>query len=394
MTTSAWESTTSRRWWQDFWAENDRCLYGNAVTAADTIDDLPVFPAFTTDRPRIPVLVELGEDWIIDRMGAAYHRFIQDFAYQQQVRQACTKKLMADIGFYLKPKVDSSSLLHGSVYGNPIEYPKDTTPWFEHIVHGPEDMKALLTRLEKIDISQAGLVPWYASCYKQLNRPYRWRILHDSTAMHGPGTILSFLCSTTDLAYYLYDVPDLLLALLECIGEITVAYSRTVRRLTGAPATGVSLFDDVAGLISPHHFERFFLPVYEKIYGELAPGPDDDRFYHNDAKVAHLLGFLSNLGVNGINPDPETDPALIRRELPEAIIYGCMPPLLLKDGSPEEVMIAARRSIELVGEGGGFVLTTAGSISMGTPYANLKALCEAAQRYGRYENGALMHVPK
>jgi uroporphyrinogen decarboxylase len=203
---------------------------------------------------------------------------------------------------------------------------------------------------------------------------------------------LNFLCSTTDLAFYLYDIPDLMLALLECIGEITVTYSHAVRQLTGAPATGVSLFDDVVGQISPRHFERFFLPVYEKIYGELAPGPDDDRFYHNDAKVAHLLRFLRHLGVNGINPDPETDPALIRRELPEAIIYGCVPPLLLKDGSPEDVMMAARCSIELAGEGGGLVLTTAGSISMGTPYANLKALCEAAQRYGRYENGALLHV--
>jgi uroporphyrinogen decarboxylase len=392
MTTPGLSHAASAQWWLDFWAENDRCLFGDAVTAAETTDDWPVFPAFTADRPRVPVLVELGEDWIIERMGLSHRRYFQDFDYQQQVRRGCAEKLMADIGFHLKPKVDSSSLLHGSVYGNPIKYPQDSTPWLEHIVHSPEDIEPLIARMEKVDLARAGLVPWFASCYRELNRPYRWRILHDPTSVHGPGTILTFLCGITDMALYLYDAPDLLMALLELIGEVTVAYSRTVRRLTGAPASGVGLFDDVAGLVSPKHFERFFLPVYQKIYGELAPGPDDDRFYHNDARVGHLLDFLRDLGVNGINPDPETDPALIRRKLPGAIIYGCVPPLLLKEGSPEEVLDAARRSIELAGEGGGLVLTAAGSINEGTPYANLEALCEAARRYGRYENGALVRL--
>jgi hypothetical protein len=36
---------------------------------------------FTTHRPRVPVLVELGEDWIVGRMGASYRRYIQDFDF-------------------------------------------------------------------------------------------------------------------------------------------------------------------------------------------------------------------------------------------------------------------------------------------------------------------------
>ena len=238
--------------------------------------------------------------------------------------------------------------------------------------------------MEQVDLSQAGRVPWFVDCSTRLNRPCRWRIRHDPTSVHGPATILSFLCGINDFMLYLYDVPDLMLALLELIAEVTVAYSRTVRRLTAAPASGVGMFDDIAGLVSPRHFECFFLPVYQKIYGQLAPGPDDDRFYHNDARVDHLLDFLRDLGVNGINPDPGTDPALIQRKLPRAIIYGCVPPLLLKDGTPQQVMEAARRSIELAGEGGGLVLTTAGSINMGTPYINLQAMCMAAEEYGRF----------
>jgi len=373
-------------WWRAFWAENDRCLYGDQPAALG--DARPVRPAFTTARPRVPVLVELGEDWIIHRMAAPYRRFIQDFEFQQQVRAECAARLMAEIGYHLKPMVHSSSLLHGSIYGNPIAYPEDSTPWLGHIIHTPADIAPLIRRMERIlsedALSEAGLVPWFVEHYNRLGRPYRWRILHDATAVHGPGTILGFLCGINDLGMYLYDAPDAMLALLALIGEVTVAYSRTVRRLVDGPATGVGIFDDVAGLVSPRQFQRFFLPAYRKIYAELAPGPDDDRFYHNDARVGHLLDMLADLGVNGINPDPETDPALIRRKLPRAIIYGCIPPLILKEGSPAQVLAEAQRSIELAGAGGGLVLTTAGSINLGTPYANLAALCQAAERCGRY----------
>lgn len=375
-------------WWRSFWAENDHCLSGHLAQPGACPDNWPVRPAFTTERPRVPILVELGEDWIIDhmggRMGVSYRRYIQDFDFQQQVREACAARLEAEIGFHLKPKVDSSSLLHGSVYGHPIEYPEDSTPWLEHIIHSANDIRPLIARMERVDPAQAGLVPWFVNSYRKLNRPYRWRILHDATAVHGPGTILGFLCGINDMALYLYDEPDLITALLNVIGDITVKYSRTIRRLTGGPTTGVSVFDDVAGVVSPRHFQRFFLPVYQKIYGELAPGPDDDRFYHNDARVGHILDILRELGVNGINPDPDTDPAVIRRSLPQAIIYGCVPPLILKDGTPEQVTEAARRSIQLAGEGGGLVLTTAGSINIGTPFVNLRALGRAAEQYGRY----------
>jgi len=369
-------------WWRAFWAENDRCLYGNQPPELG--DARPVQPAFTTLRSRIPVLIELGEDWIIDRMRVPYRRYIQDFDFQQQVRAQCAAHLMNDIGYHLKPMVHSSSLLYGSIYGNRIVYPENSTPWLDHVIHSIEDIKPLIRRMEKVDLSQAGLVPWFVEKYRKLNRPYRWRILHDATSVHGPGTILSFLCGITDMAMYLYDAPDRMLALLELIGQITVEYSRTGRRLVNAPMTGVGMFDDVGGLVSPQHFRKFFLPVYRKIYEELAPGPNDDRFYHNDARIGHLLDFLAELDINGVNPDPQTDPALIRRTLPRAIIYGCVPPLVLKDGTPQQVMDEAKRSIELAGEGGGLVLTAAGSINLGTSYANLAALCQAAEQFGRY----------
>ncbi len=192
-------------WWRAFWEENDRCLHGEQDQSLE--DARPVRPAFSAARARVPVLVELGEDWIVWRTDTWYGRYIQDFEYQQGVRDWCAALLMDDIAFHLKAKVDSSSLLHGSVYGMTIEYPKDSTPWLNHMIHGPEDIKRLISQMEKADLSQAGLVPWFVSSYRSLARPYRWRILHDSTSVHGPGTILGFLFGINDMMLAMHDQP-------------------------------------------------------------------------------------------------------------------------------------------------------------------------------------------
>jgi len=362
--------------WEAFWEENERC-----------------FVPFSTAKLRVPVLVELGDDWILNKMGANYRRYYLDFDYQQEVRQACAAEVRKAIGLILKPKVDSASLLHGSIYGGEIVYPEDSTPWLKPVIHSEADIRPLIERMERTDPLQAGIVPWFLGCYAKLGVPYRWRILHDPTAVHGPATIAGFLCGITEFMMFLYDVPDLMQELMSLIARVTVSYSKAMRQHTGAPSTGVGLFDDVAGLLSPRLFERFCLPVYQYIFTELARGPDDERFVHNDANVAHLLPFLNDLGVTGINPDPVTDPLEIRRQMPRTVIYGCVPPLLLKDGTPEEVLASARRSIEMLGGDGGLVLTAAGSINLGTPYENIQALCEAADQYGRYEDGQLAARP-
>ncbi|MFA6505852.1 MAG: uroporphyrinogen decarboxylase family protein [Treponemataceae bacterium] len=382
------QAPADKEFWTRFWEENDVCLYGaeaGSRNGLSSVDALPVRPSFTTRKPRVPVLIELGEDWIIDKTGSDYRRYILDPVYQRNARDACAKILMDDIGFHLKPKIDTSSLLHGSVYGNPIEYPEGSTPWLGHIVHGPEDIRKLIFRMERTNLAEVGLVPEFVARYRALGRPYRWRILHDPTSVHGPGTILGFLCGINEFALLLYDEPELMSELIALVVRVTVDYSRTVRKLTGAPQTGVGVFDDVAGLVSPDQFQKYFFSAYRTIYEELAPGSEDDRFLHNDAAVRHLLPQLRELRVNGINPDPETPAGEIRKALPDAVIYGCVPPFLLKDGTPEEVFQAAVASIEDAGADGGLVLTTAGSINMGTPYANLEALCRAADTRGRYD---------
>ncbi len=53
-------------------------------------------------------------------------------------------------------------------------------------------------------------------------------------------------------------------------------------------------------------------------------------------------------------------------------------------GSPETVREASRLAIEAAGKGGGFILSTGDQCGRDTPDANIRAMIEAAERYGKY----------
>ncbi len=367
-----------RDWWLRFWKANNRILYGSEFLTHGNGDSLlPCSIPSVDSSLRIPVLIELGEDWIIHYTGANYRRYIQDFEYQQVIRKECTKRLDETIGFRLKPKVDTSSLLHGSVYGNDIKYPENSTPWLEPLLNGVEDIKPFIKRMEAVDPLKMGLVPEFISCYRKLDHHYRWRILHDPGSVHGPGTILGFLFGINNAALLLCDAPDLMSDLLSLIADVTIRYSQGVRLHTGFSAEGLGIYDDVAGLFSPEHFLKFFLPVYERLFNAFCGAKGTDRFIHNDAAITHLLPLYAELGVNGINPDPLSGLLEIRSILPEAFIYAGVPPLLLAEGPVEEIYKTAYSALEMMKGDTKFILTTAGSINEGTSLRHIQALCEA-----------------
>ena len=53
-------------------------------------------------------------------------------------------------------------------------------------------------------------------------------------------------------------------------------------------------------------------------------------------------------------------------------------------GTPETVREASRKAIEAAGAGGGFILSTGDQCGRDTPDANIRAMIEAAEKYGRY----------
>jgi uroporphyrinogen decarboxylase len=65
------------------------------------------------------------------------------------------------------------------------------------------------------------------------------------------------------------------------------------------------------------------------------------------------------------------------------VLLGNVNPMLIRDGTPAEVRDATRRVIEVLGPSRGLIVQDGNNIPPGSPLANINAMMEAAERYGR-----------
>jgi uroporphyrinogen-III decarboxylase len=67
------------------------------------------------------------------------------------------------------------------------------------------------------------------------------------------------------------------------------------------------------------------------------------------------------------------------------VLIGNVNPLLIHAGTPGQVREATRRVIEKLAPFKGFIVQDGNNIPPGSPLANINAMMEAAEIYGRYK---------
>jgi uroporphyrinogen decarboxylase len=85
-----------------------------------------------------------------------------------------------------------------------------------------------------------------------------------------------------------------------------------------------------------------------------------------------------------VNYGPEVEVSSIREKMPDALIYGQMPPFLLRNGSPEAIRQRVVADFRKAGLNGLLVLTTAGSLAAGTGVGRIRWFLRTIQEECRY----------
>jgi uroporphyrinogen decarboxylase len=67
------------------------------------------------------------------------------------------------------------------------------------------------------------------------------------------------------------------------------------------------------------------------------------------------------------------------------VLLGNVNPMLVRDGTAEEVRRAARKVIERLAPLGGFIVQDGNNIPPGSPLRNINAMMEAAETWGRLD---------
>ncbi len=350
-----------------FWEENALCQ------------------AFTTDKPRCALSFSPDDHWAFEFMQVpSTLRYYQDQAYRNQLHRQINQITAKYVGktFFDEDTWEHQPKRIENLFRCEFSYTEGATPWLTPATGDPNELARILDESEAIDLHTWSFPKTYLEEWGQREAAGK-PLPKLGTGSRGPATIMTSVIKPTTLLLWLYDHPDLIARFRDVLAEKMVAFNRILRTFSGNDQPGWWITDDNSALFSPALYREYCFPVLEKVLNALAPG-DARRYQHSDSAMGHLLDQQYELGIREVNYGPEVDAGLIREKMPAAYIHGQMPPLLLRNGSPEEIRQRVISDFEKAGATGGLNVTTAGSLAAGTGVGRMRWLMWVVQNECRY----------
>jgi uroporphyrinogen decarboxylase len=205
-----------------------------------------------------------------------------------------------------------------------------------------------------------------------------------------PFTHLLELFGYEEALMALLDVPEICHRLLAEFTEQVMAQVQVIAPCEPDAILISSAFAG-AGFISRKMYQEFVVP-YEKRVVAVIREHRLPSYVHTCGAIGDRLDLMEATHTQGIDTlDP---PPLGTVELADAVqqikgrmfIKGNLDPVnTLLFGPPDDVRAAARERLRIAAPGGGYILSTACSVSPAAPPANIQVLREAVETWGRYD---------
>lgn len=258
--------------------------------------------------------------------------------------------------------------------------------WMQKSANSEEELKALLDRVEALDIRSFILPPNWAEEKARLmklgTKPPLYR------DQRGPVTFATSVFGLEELIFLILDNPELAGRFRDLILKTMLEIARVLDEEAGyTPETaprGFGFRDDNCYLLTPAMYEFFGFPILKGLFDRYAPKPEDWRYQHSDSAMGHLLPLFGRLRMKGVNFGPTLTVTEIRQHCPEAIIYGQLAPFTFSRNEEENIVLEFLRDFEQAREKRGLVFTPAGSINNGSRLTGMRLIMATIQRHGRY----------
>jgi uroporphyrinogen decarboxylase len=199
--------------------------------------------------------------------------------------------------------------------------------------------------------------------------------------------------SLFERAWSLRSMPALLVDMLEApafvdelLDALTAFNLAVIQEVAHYDVDGIFFGDDWAHqqglLMGPRLWRRFIKPRVAQMYAA-AHRAGKAVFIHCCGKVQELFPELIELGLDVFNPfQPEVmDPYEIKRQFGQSLsFYGGMSiQKVLPFGTPQEVHDEARRLMDRIGPGGGYIIAPSHDMPGDIPVENMVAFIDAVR---------------
>ncbi|MCK5328366.1 MAG: hypothetical protein KAR36_07170 [Candidatus Latescibacteria bacterium] len=188
-----------------------------------------------------------------------------------------------------------------------------------------------------------------------------------------------------DFYWWQVECPEKCHVFLAKITEGLVEALRYFMTIDDRPRTDFGLAEDSAQVMSAQMFREFCVPYTNKLFDTFGRGFKDGRGMHMCGQSTHLhQALIDDLHVSSFNVfGYVVDPKVAARNLGgQMYLWGNINPMLMLDGTREQVKQAALVALEAMAPCGGFMLGDGANVCPGTPLANLAALTEASEEFG------------
>jgi uroporphyrinogen decarboxylase len=356
-----------------FWEENVRCH------------------AFTTDKPRCALSFSPDDHWIFEFMNVpSTLRYYGDKAYRDALHKevnAITQQYVGRV-FFNEDTWEHDPKRIENLFGCYFTYHEKSTPWLTPVTEDDgEDAVAEFARV--LDVAEATDIRVWA-----LPEPYleEWEARKAAgkplptlgAGSRGPATIMTSVLKPETVFYWIYDHPDLMRRFRDILAEKMVEFNTVLREFSGNTQPGWHITDDNCALFNRKIYREYCFPALKRVLDALAPG-DARRYQHSDSAMGHLLDMQYKLGIRAVNYGPTVDAGLIREKMPDAYVFGQIPPMTLRNDGPEAIKQQVIHDFEKAGQTGGLEIATAGSLAAGTGVGRMRWLMRVVQEHCRYD---------
>lgn len=351
-----------------FWEENARCQ------------------TFTTDKARCALSFSPDDHWIFEFMDVpSTLRYYRDTAYRNTLHKEVNAITREYVGraFFNEDTWEHEPHRIENLFGCTFTYHENSTPWLTPGTDDPTEFARILDVAEATDIRvwalpEPYLEEWEAR--KAAGKP----LSKLGAGSRGPATIMTSVLKPETVFYWVYDHPDLMRRFRDILMEKMVEFNTVLREFSGDVDPGWWITDDNCALFNRKIYREYCYPVLKRVLEAMAPG-DARRYQHSDSAMGHLLEMQYDLGIRAVNYGPTVDAGLIREKMPDAYIFGQMPPMTLRNEGPEAIKQQVIHDCEKAGQTGGLEIATAGSLAAGTGVGRMRYLMQVVQEYCRYD---------
>jgi len=351
---------------------------------------------------RVPVIPAIAHRFLVPQVGVRFRDYYGDPETMLRTQILAQKWLLENVrtdahvitGPWVGAWTDFQNSFEAGSLGVEVVFPDDNIPW---IGRGWVAGEADLRRLEAMDFIHSGLNARQAAYRKAMiavagKYPVRFlggeifypganpALTHTSD---GPFGVAGDLMGKMEIFLAVKERPDFVRELLRIVTGKLIEYLDFCWAEEKLPVPkDFAWTDDLAVSLSAETFRDVVLPSEKRLRFHF----DGRASLHMCGRTDHLLEiFRDDLAIHELQGfGYEVDLDRIGRVLGgKVVLIGNVNPMLIHAGTPDQVREATRRVIAKLGPYGGLIVQDGNNIPPGSPLANINAMMEAAEAWGR-----------